>query len=76
MKEKFKSNIIKRQRYKIDTHSSVFIILFLSQKYSCRAIHNIQTDSKSCAQLSKLFFPLDVGHGNSFTKCTSIAEMR
>jgi hypothetical protein len=46
------------------------------RRYSCRAIHNIETESKSCAQLSRLLFPLDVGDGNSFTKCTSVPEMR
>ena len=76
MNEKFKSNIIKRQGYKADTSRSVSIILCLSQKYSCQAIHYIQTDSKSCAQLSRLLFPLDDGDGNNFIKCTSTPEMR
>ena len=74
--EKFKSSIIIRQGYKIDTYCTVSIILFLSQKYSCRAVHDIQTDSKSRAQLSRLLFPLDDEDGNSFIKCTSVPEIR
>jgi hypothetical protein len=68
--------IIKRQGYKIETNCSVSIILFLSQIYSCRTIHDIQTDSNSCAQLNRLFFSLDNGDVRSFIKCTSIPEMR
>ena len=74
MTEKFKSNIIKRQECKIDTYRSVsIIILILSQEHDHRAIHDIQTGSKSFAQL---LFPLDDGNGKNFIKRTSIPAMR
>lgn len=77
MTGKFKSNIIKRQEFKIDTYRSVsIIILILSQEHGHRAIHDIQTGSKSCAQLSRLLSPLDDGNGKNFIKRTSIPAVR
>lgn len=58
MNEKRKSNI-KLQGYKIDTYRPVSIILFLSQKYSCRAVHDIQTDSQVMCAAEQVALPFE-----------------